>query len=83
MNYASALKAINAKDSKDTAPLVNYAEIKEGNLIIHGYDFEAKKGSVKVGETPVSGATVWTDSKITVKTDAVNPGIQELEVIRK
>lgn len=82
VNYANALKAINAKDSKDTSPLVNYAEIKEGNLIIHGYDFEAKKGSVKVGDTPVSGTTVWADNKITIKTDAVNPGIQDLEVIR-
>ena len=82
VNYDSALKAINAKDSEDTSPLVNYAEIKEGNLIIHGYDFEAKKGSVKVGDTPVSGTTVWADKKITIKTDAVNPGIQDLEVIR-
>ena len=82
VNYEKALKAVTAKDGKDTSPLVNYAEIKEGNLIIHGYDFETKRGTVKVGENAVTGTTVWTDSKITVKTDAVTPGIQELEVIR-
>ena len=83
VNYANALKAINPKDSEDTSPLVNYAEIKEGNLIIHGYDFGTEKGSVKAGDNAVSGTTVWTDSKITVKTDAVNPGIQNLEISRK
>ncbi len=83
VNYANALKAINPKDSEDTSPLVNYAEIKEGNLIIHGYDFGTEKGSVKVGDNAVSGTTVWTDSKITVKTDEVNPGIQNLEITRK
>ena len=83
VNYANALKAINPKDSEDTSPLVNYAEIKEENLIIHGYDFGTEKGSVKVGDNSVSGTTVWTDSKITVKTDEVNPGIQNLEITRK